>query len=62
MSKLVKKASEHAKRKQGLQNPNTHTLKRVTTPLTHESLNRAIGFMVITAVLVAVSLILVLLG
>lgn len=60
MSKLVKKASEHARRKQGLQN--THTLKRVTTPLTHESLNRAIGFMVITAVLVAVSLILVVLG
>jgi hypothetical protein len=62
MSKLVKKASEHAKRKQSFHNANTIPVKRMTMPLTHESLNRAIGFMVITAVLVAVSLILVLLG
>jgi multidrug efflux pump subunit AcrB len=62
MSKLVKKSSEHAKKKQTYHNANPNHLKRVTSQLTHESLNRAIGLMVIAAILVGVSLILVLFG
>jgi hypothetical protein len=63
MSKLVKKASEHARRKQKMEAyKKANNLKTMTAPLTHESLNRVIGFAVITTILVAVSLIMVLLG
>jgi hypothetical protein len=61
MSKLVKKSSEHAQRKQKMEAyKKSNHLKNMTSQLTDESLDRAIGFMVITAILVGVSLILVL--
>lgn len=64
MSKLVKKASEHARRKKidAYKKASINRLKAATVPITRASFDRFLGLTVITIVLISISLLMVLLG